>query len=132
MWTLNTLGSGPLAVLYFIWAAWASAINTNASDATQGSIGRRGGVIVSSSMRLSVAVVALAVLGAAQGARVQYNTAGGPVPNKLNVHIVPHTHDGAWLGGAADAGNFGVGVGCCSIKMRCALATCPIDPFLHT
>ncbi len=38
----------------------------------------------------------LFALIAAQAAagRIKYNTAGGPVDSKLNIHIVPHTHDG--------------------------------------
>ena len=42
-------------------------------------------------------VFALALTAADVGvaaAKMKYNTAGGPVPGKLNVHLVPHTHDG--------------------------------------
>lgn len=46
-----------------------------------------------------LAAVAAAVLCAAPSATAHlppatYNTAGGPVAGKLNVHIIPHTHDG--------------------------------------
>ena len=43
---------------------------------------------------LAVGVVALALCAGACAGRIKYNTAGGPVDGKVNVHIVPHTHDG--------------------------------------
>ena len=36
----------------------------------------------------------VALVGAVPGK--VYNTAGGPVAGKVNVHIVPHTHDGTY------------------------------------
>jgi hypothetical protein len=42
-----------------------------------------------------LAAVALALsAGGVAAARVKYNTAGGPKEGTVNVHIVPHTHDG--------------------------------------
>ena len=43
----------------------------------------------------------VALVGAVPGK--VYNTAGGPVDGKVNVHIVPHTHDGT-AGGALAVG----------------------------
>ncbi len=40
------------------------------------------------------ALLLLSIGGTAFASRVKYNTAGGPVPGKLNVHLVAHTHDG--------------------------------------
>ena len=52
---------------------------------------------------LAVGVVALALGAGAYAGRIKYNTAGGPVDGKVNVHIVPHTHDGT-AGGALAVG----------------------------
>ena len=44
-------------------------------------------------------VTLFALAAGALAGRIKYNTAGGPVEGMLNVHIVPHTHDGRGLGG---------------------------------
>lgn len=48
-----------------------------------------------------LAIVCLAVAAKPPG---RLNTAAGPVPGKLNVHIVPHTHDDVSVVGAQSAG----------------------------
>ena len=56
-------------------------------------------------MRAGVVVAAFTLLVALVGAvpGKVYNTAGGPVAGKVNVHIVPHTHDGTYVGKVAVA-----------------------------
>lgn len=47
---------------------------------------------------LLLLVVLLAGLLAAQSEYIAYNTTAGIVPEKLNVHLVPHSHDDVgWL-----------------------------------
>lgn len=47
---------------------------------------------------LLLLVVLLAELLAAQSEYIAYNTTAGIVPEKLNVHLVPHSHDDVgWL-----------------------------------
>ena len=59
--------------------------------------------------------LAVALPLSAHGARV-YNTAGGPKAGAVNVHIVPHTHDGASVSVCVDcvvcAGGDVVGLRC--------------------
>lgn len=72
-------------------------------------------------------VALLLTLAALSGVLAKkYNTSGGPVANKLNVHIVPHTCVG-WAGRVGDLGRFELSVvGASGIAARAAVCPPPL------
>jgi hypothetical protein len=66
-------------------------------------------------MKLSTFCLVLAICAAAWASKIKYNTNAGPRDGVVNVHIVPHTHDGTgcvWQGG------------CCSLRSRLGVSLC--------